>query len=335
MFKIHTVVTALAYKIGQLEKENHILLQKINTHNNKETCISTTLFPQLPTATTPANSNFNLENNQLSSKAVRKTYSAIAKSNQNQDKSNNETWVTPPQRKKHETLLKLKEQEDAKIVLKEIKQKLNANGDFNEAFKNIRQLKNGAIIVECHTESQQINLQNALKKHNEFQIKKTENTDPMLLVTGIEKGYSPETFIKEFLIDNPQIKVVFGEDVGNKIRYIAKRECRNKNKENWVLQTNPEIFKWIIKNDNLIFDLTKLYVREYTNLAMCFNCCLFGHVAKYCRNEVCPNCKRQKLKDRIHTARDPKCPAYLQKLHRLRQKTNYESESNHFLEKTQ
>lgn len=243
-------------------------------------------------------------------------------------------------------MVRLKEQEDAKKVLKEMKQNLNKNGDFNETFKSVKQLQSGGVRVECHTESQQKMLQKVLNKNGNFEMREIDNTDPMIMITGIETGYESENFINELIKDNPQMKEVFGDNVSNKMKFITKKECRNKNRENWVFQTNPEIFKWLIKNENLSFDLTKAYVKEYTNLAMCFKCCFFGHVAKYCKGEVCchkcggkhegrqcsegtiwdcPNCKRLKLKDRIHTARDQKCPAYLQKLEKHRQNTNYGS----------
>ena len=105
----------------------------------------------------------------------------------------------------------------------------------------------------------------------------------MLMINGIEKGYMPEDFIEEFIKDNPVIKHAFGKDVSTKLKFVTKRMCRNKNKENWIFQTNPELFKWLIKNENLTFDLTRAYIQEYTNLAMCFKCCYFGHVAKYCQ----------------------------------------------------
>ena len=168
------------------------------------------------------------------------------------------------------------------------------------------------------------------------------------MISGIAKGYSPEEFIKVLIEDNPQIKNIFG-DVFKKIKFVTKKECRNKNKENWVLQTKPEIFKWFLKNENLCFDLTRAYVCEYTNLAMCYRCCYFGHVAKYCNGILCcfkcgeehegnhcpedspldcPNCKRMKLNDRIHSARDHKCPVYLQKLEKYRQNTDFGGSSD-------
>lgn len=227
---------------------------------------------------------------------------------------------------------------------------IGKDGIVNETFKRVKHLQNGGIIIECHNEKQHKKLGKVFENQNKFQTKSFNNTEPTLMISGIEKGYQPEEFIKELIEDNPQIKDIFGEDVITKIKYVTKKECRNKYKENWVLQTKPDIFKWLLKNENLCFDLMKAYVYEYTNLAMCFKCCYFGHVAKYCKGTVCcykcgkehesnqcpgdnpldcVNCKRMKLEDRIHSARDPKCPAYLHKLEKYRQNTDFgESETN-------
>lgn len=233
--------------------------------------------------------------------------------------------------------------------MSEIKQNLKSKG-MKETFKNVRELTSGGLVIECFNEKQQKKLRDVLQDSNNFQLKENENTDPYVMITGIKKGYKPEEFVSELIDQNPDIISCFGHDVNTKLRYVTKRECRNPRKENWILQTTPDIFKWFIKNQNLSFDL----IKEYFNIALCFKCCNFGHVIKYCTgNEVCfkcgqnhqgrdcteetldcPNCKRLKLHDRNHTARNPNCPAFLQKIKIHQRSTNYQTVSKeHFLNK--
>ncbi|KAK9719213.1 hypothetical protein QE152_g22861 [Popillia japonica] len=187
----------------------------------------------------------------------------------------------------------------------------------------------------------------------------------MIQITGIEKGYSPETFITKLVEQNPEIKTVLGVNVHSKIKYVTRRKCRDNRKENWILQVPPAIFKWFIRNEKLSFDLTKAYneklsfdltkayVQEYVTVSMCFNCCNFGHVAKHCNNGVCchkcgenhdsrecpesqnlncPNCKKLRLPERKHSARDPKRSAYLKNLNKQKQYINYtDNTTDHFL----
>ena len=60
--------------------------------------------------------------------------------------------------------------------------------------------------------------------------------------------------------------------MSHKISFIAKKQCRNLNKENWILQAPPEISKWFLKKEKVNFDLVKVYVQEHFNLANCFQC---------------------------------------------------------------
>lgn len=95
----------------------------------------------------------------------------------------------------------------------------------------------------------------------------------------------------------------------------------------------------------------KIYVQEHLNLALCFNCAGFGHVAKYCGEKSCchkcgagdhegtfcnaatlkcTNCVKMKYKaeDSRHSARDVKCPVYQKRLIGYKSQINY---SDNFL----
>lgn len=68
-------------------------------------------------------------------------------------------------------------------------------------------------------------------------------------------------YIKTRSKQNPDFKISFGENVREKIKYVTKKQCRKKEKENWILQLPPPIFKWVIKNENISFDLLKVFVQ--------------------------------------------------------------------------
>ena len=177
----------------------------------------------------------------------------------------------------------------------------------------------------------------------------------MIKITGIIKGHSPESFMEELILENSNITTTFGSDVKNKFRFITKKDCRNNRKENWIFQTTPEIFKFLMKSKNLTFDLCTIYIEEYTNISMCFKCCSYGHMAKHCTVQECcckcsgahdgrqctqttlecPNCKKLGITNRGHSARNQLCPAYQQRIDKLRRYTNYSTESlDNFLSQT-
>ncbi|CAG9825676.1 unnamed protein product [Phaedon cochleariae] len=214
-------------------------------------------------------------------------------------------------------------------------------------FKNIKGMRNGAVIVESHNRSQQEKLKAELKNKSHITVKETQNLEPMFLITGIEKGFEDEELIKELVRLNSEIEQELGQDIQQDIKVIARRQCRNPIKENVVLQAPAPISKWFLKKQLVDFDLVKIHVQEHFNLAVCFKCCGFGHVAKYCsanacchkcggghagkdctENEwKCPNCEKMKFGVAQHSARDINCPVYKKRLERFKQNINYESET--------
>lgn len=151
-------------------------------------------------------------------------------------------------------------------------------------------------------------------------------------------------FLEELQNLNCEIVDELGYSVADKIVIITKKQCRNPTKENWILQAPPQISKWFLKKGTIFFDLVRVYVQEYFNLAVCFKCCGYGHVAKYCSdNECChkcgsqhpsknceveelkcPNCSKLKLQDLNHSARSKICPVYLRKISRFKTNINYD-----------
>lgn len=286
LFTIHKHVTTLAFRIGQTEKNN---LELRNQIRELTLGVGTALHLQSPSPSMSPTPQSTVKPDKPSFSDMLKF--VPARNNPGSPASITE-WKTPPQSKtKHETIVKIKGQTDPKVVLQEVKNSIKTS-DVPGTFKRVKQLPTGSIIIECQNASQQEKLKTSLASFDKnIEIKTISNTDPMIMVTGILKGYTPEFFIKEFVNENPDMTVTFGSDVANHFKFITKRDCKNKTKENWIFQTPPDTFKWLIRNNNLTFDLCPAYVQEYTNVALCFKCCLFGHVAKYCTsNECCHKC---------------------------------------------
>lgn len=337
LFTVHRHVTTFAFRIGQTEKANLQLKNEIKDITTNKRAETLTQNSQLDI---PGTSKLPINGKSSFSEIVK----SVAASNDPGNISGASTWKTPPTRKpKHETVIKIKGQTDSRAVIQEIKSNFKIN-NAGENFKSVKQTQSGSVIIECRDASQQQKLnENLAKSIKNVEMKNITSTDPMVMITGILKGFTPQDFIKEFIYENPSIIETFGDDVEDCFKFITKRDCRNNTKENWIYQTPPEIFKWLIRNNFLTLDMCPVYVKEYTNVALCFKCCLFGHVAKHCTTSECchkcggahnptrctttiydcPNCKRSNLTPRNHTARDPTCPVYIQRIHRLKQSTNY------------
>lgn len=344
IFVVHKQVTALAYRIGQIEKpttENRGITTNQATVNVPASVYSQDIQPT--TISTPSS-----HRNPLFSEMVKSTKSFIPASNNPVSKPNIREWKTPPLQTKHESLIKIKDQNDSRLVLQEVKKSI-IESDMEKDFKRVQQLQNGALIIECKNAVQQQKLNENLAK-KDIEIKNLSNNNPMLMITGIHKGYEKDDFIKEFIAENVQITERFGPSAADMFTFVTKRECRNEAKENWVFQTPPQLFKWLIKNNTLSFDLSPAYVQEYANVVMCYKCCLFGHVSKYCKGTECcykcgeahsasvcnksvyncVNCSKLKLTNRDHSARDRQCPVFSKRLLQKLEHTNY-TEADVFL----
>ena len=339
LFTVHRHVTTFAFRIGQTERANLELKNKIKditTYNMAES------LTQSSQSNIPGPSKVKVPINDKTS--FSEIVKSVPASNDPGNMSVASTWKTPPTRKpKHETVIKIKGQTDSRAVIQEIKSNFKIN-NAGDNFKRVKPTQSGSVIIECHNASQQQKLNESLTKSvKNVEIKNITNTDPMVMITGILKGFTPHDFIKEFVYENHDLIDTFGDNVEDCFKFITKRDCRNNTKENWIYQIPPEIFKWLIRNNCLTFDMCPVYVNEYTNVALCFKCCLFGHVAKHCTSSECchkcggahnftnctttvydcPNCKRSNLTPRNHTARDTTCPVHVQRIQRLKQSTNY------------
>nr|CAI5841980.1 unnamed protein product [Callosobruchus analis] len=97
--------------------------------------------------------------------------------------------------------------------------------------------------------------------HEVRYTKNTKKVEDTIADVGIEKGYEIEDFVREVIRLNSEIEEELNRNVVEKIKVIARKDCRNPRKENWILQPPPEIPKWFLKRGFVNFDLPKVCVQ--------------------------------------------------------------------------
>lgn len=101
------------------------------------------------------------------------------------------------------------------------------------------------------------------------------------MISGLSKGMEENEIISKVIRGLSDEIIIKKEE----FKIIKRFQCRNIWKENVIVKTNIENFKYLVKKGKVEIDCMMYYVEEYLSLAMCFNCCKYGHVSKYCKEK--------------------------------------------------
>ncbi|KAJ8969978.1 hypothetical protein NQ317_001894 [Molorchus minor] len=137
----------------------------------------------------------------------------------------------------------------------------------------VRLIKDGKLMIIPKDQNQYNKIRENLQNLNNIEIREKHKSEPVFIITGIEKGLTNEDFIAK----------------------IIRNDClQNFNSHDFQIVKR-------LKKGKLDIDCQLHYAEEYLALAICYNCCRFGHVLKYCTEKnVCSNCTEN------HNARDCK-----------------------------
>nr|CAI5841459.1 unnamed protein product [Callosobruchus analis] len=207
------------------------------------------------------------------------------------------TWATPEKEEVYGTVVRMEgEEQDVWKVVQRVKK--NLEGKVNNV-KAVRKTAGGAVIIESKDRDQQKLIVESLKTDRELKVKGDGLIKPKLKITGVTKGYKAEDIANEILTQNEKLAEGL-KDGEREIRLLRRIPCRNVVKENWIIETSPALFKRMAKQGTITFDLEVLYVEEQRDVALCFRCCKYGHMAKLCREEsYCFVCVREGVEEDV------------------------------------
>ncbi|XP_023235514.1 uncharacterized protein LOC111634912 [Centruroides sculpturatus] len=118
---------------------------------------------------------------------------------------------------------------------------------------------------------------------------------PRMILLGVPKEITAEDLIQviyslnsDYLFndktDYEEFKLQF------KLLYQTGR--RREFLTNWVVEVAPSLRYKLLEINRLFIEYRSCYIKDYYEIPKCFKCQLFGHVAKFCRNDkdVCFKC---------------------------------------------
>lgn len=282
-------------------------------------------------------------------KKANKTYAQATKKQTPERKQNNNTgtWVTPERSPEYEVRIQAQGGNDTKGIINRIKEMAKDELKSTGGLKNITRTQNGQLVLKFKDRRQQKLITDKIRYDNSIKIEERKIRKPKLQITGVQKGTADNDLKEIIKEENEDIGQILGNNWVEELNIVARKTCRDKNKENIVIDTELKIFKHLMRKGRISLDLMMLHVEEYTEIPVCFRCSKHGHVTKHCsqegetcykcgqahagrdchsKNLDCPNCKTANIdkQNRRHDARDKKCPIYKRKKDIYRKSISYQ-----------
>ncbi|CAH1107117.1 unnamed protein product [Psylliodes chrysocephalus] len=269
-----------------------------------------------------------------------RTYAQLTKkTNTTTNTQEKKPWTTPEQTKKYDTVIKIKEGETGNTIT-ELKKVIKPKDMEGTQIRHTRT----AIVLTSQTKEKQNEILRRTQQSTTLDIKDgTRQNEPTAILTGLRKEMTMDELTEALKMENDDLNENFGDRL-KLLTVVSTRPCRNPYKENIYIRGPTDIIKYLLKTGKVYVDFQTIFINEATQIALCFRCCKYGHVSKYCKETTptcyrcgdghdgntcnkdiynCINCERLRLTPRGHQARDANCPIYNKKMDEARAQTSY------------
>lgn len=165
----------------------------------------------------------------------------------------------------------------------------------NLELKQVKELKNGGIAVQCGNDERLKELINS-KLKTSYDVKVVSPINPRVRITGITLELESNVLLNMFKSQNKALL-----SPNNTCQVISVTPLRNnRNVFQTTLQVDATTYHNLIQSGHVIigYDYCKVY--DGIEVRRCFKCCGFHHYATKCTSKVyiCPRCaENHKLSD--------------------------------------
>jgi hypothetical protein len=239
-----------------------------------------------------------------------------------------------------------RESEDVKSTLK----RLVKPSEIGLKVRRLINIRNG-VMVEAENEEGVENLMKlkALKDAG-LKVEKPAKKRPVIMVYDVNASLKEEEISDEVYMRNMRDSQIKEEEFKQEFEIKHKyRDVKSAGRKvHVVAECSVRVRNWLRRQEKIFVEWQCCRVKDYVDVARCYKCQRFGHIAKHCtavkpccshcageheykdcesKNKkgaaCCANCKRENRVDTKHEAGSRACPAYEKAVKRQNEKIDY------------
>jgi len=259
------------------------------------------------------------------------------------------TGSKPPVMQPPKQVIVKHDTKDSLEVTKELK-RLVVPSRIGLKVRRLVHIRNG-VIVEAETDEGVDNLlAHVPLREAGLKVERPTKKKPVVMIYDVGADLKDEEIKDEVYHKNMQDSEIGKDEFMQEftIRYKHKDKRTAGRKVHLVVETSVRVRNWLRRKEGLFIEWQCCRVKDYVDVARCYKCQRYGHIAKYCENEkpscshcagehvykdcpdknkkekeCCANCKRDGAQNSKHNVASKKCPAFNKAVKKQYEKTDY------------
>ncbi|XP_023212912.1 uncharacterized protein LOC111615710 [Centruroides sculpturatus] len=166
--------------------------------------------------------------------------------------------------------------------------------------QTVQNLRNGGLVVTLASDKDKDRLlENTLLEREGLKLSVPVRRRPRLLLTDVPRDVQGDDLLRLILELNKDLmygdRTVDLEEFKEHFKLLYRTGKKRKLLVNWIIEVSPEFRKCLLRLGRLYIEYRSCQVKDYYEISKCYCCQLFGHIAKYCRQENgnCYKCGEQ------------------------------------------